>query len=123
MVSAILNLPCVGQWKPVVSPVRESSSAGELQIGQTRVLGSSILLEANDNHPQAKQDNKKSDNSIHISWQVATDVFGLLILAASVGYEEPSLVFLAGTCTHFTDATGAADFLRRGGLVLSSPLG
>jgi 4-amino-4-deoxy-L-arabinose transferase-like glycosyltransferase len=36
-------------------------------------------------------------------------------VAASVGYEEPSLVFLAGTRTHFTDATGAADFLRRGG--------
>jgi 4-amino-4-deoxy-L-arabinose transferase-like glycosyltransferase len=36
-------------------------------------------------------------------------------VAASVGYEEPSLVFLAGTSTHFTDATGAADFLRRGG--------
>ena len=36
-------------------------------------------------------------------------------VAASVGYEEPSLVFLAGTSTHFTDATGAADFLRQGG--------
>jgi 4-amino-4-deoxy-L-arabinose transferase-like glycosyltransferase len=36
-------------------------------------------------------------------------------VAASVGYEEPSLVFLAGTTTHFTDAAGAADFLRQGG--------
>jgi 4-amino-4-deoxy-L-arabinose transferase-like glycosyltransferase len=35
-------------------------------------------------------------------------------LAASVGYEEPSLVFLAGTKTRFTDASGAADFLRQG---------
>jgi 4-amino-4-deoxy-L-arabinose transferase-like glycosyltransferase len=35
-------------------------------------------------------------------------------LAASAGFEEPSLVFLAGTATHFTDATGAADFLRQG---------
>jgi 4-amino-4-deoxy-L-arabinose transferase-like glycosyltransferase len=35
-------------------------------------------------------------------------------LAASVGYEEPSLVFLAGTATHLTSAAGAADFLREG---------
>ncbi len=35
-------------------------------------------------------------------------------IAASVGYEEPSLVFLAGTKTRFTDAAGAADFLREG---------
>jgi 4-amino-4-deoxy-L-arabinose transferase-like glycosyltransferase len=35
-------------------------------------------------------------------------------VATSVGYEEPSLVFLAGTTTHFTDAAGAADFLREG---------
>jgi 4-amino-4-deoxy-L-arabinose transferase-like glycosyltransferase len=35
-------------------------------------------------------------------------------LAASAGYEEPSLVFLAGTETHMTDASGAADFLRGG---------
>jgi hypothetical protein len=35
-------------------------------------------------------------------------------VAASVGYEEPSLVFLAGTKTHFTDAAGAADFLLAG---------
>jgi 4-amino-4-deoxy-L-arabinose transferase-like glycosyltransferase len=35
-------------------------------------------------------------------------------VAASVGYEEPSLVFLAGTKTHFTDAAGAADFLMGG---------
>jgi hypothetical protein len=33
-------------------------------------------------------------------------------VAASVGYEEPSLIFLTGTTTHFTDAAGAADFLR-----------
>jgi 4-amino-4-deoxy-L-arabinose transferase-like glycosyltransferase len=36
-------------------------------------------------------------------------------LAASVGYEEPSLVFLAGTPTRLTDAASAADFLRGGG--------
>jgi len=36
-------------------------------------------------------------------------------VAASAGYEEPSLVFLAGTATRFTDASGAADFLREGG--------
>lgn len=36
-------------------------------------------------------------------------------VAASAGYEEPSLVFLAGTATRLTDATGAADFLLRGG--------
>jgi len=35
-------------------------------------------------------------------------------VAASAGYEEPSLVFLAGTTTRFTDANGAADFLRQG---------
>src|SRR6202030_3008991 len=36
-------------------------------------------------------------------------------VAASAGYDEPSLVFLAGTETRFTDASGAADFLRGGG--------
>jgi 4-amino-4-deoxy-L-arabinose transferase-like glycosyltransferase len=36
-------------------------------------------------------------------------------VAASAGYEEPSLVFLAGTKTHLTDAAGAADFLLPGG--------
>jgi hypothetical protein len=36
-------------------------------------------------------------------------------IAASVGYEEPSLVFLAGTPTRLTDAAGAADFMRVGG--------
>ncbi len=35
-------------------------------------------------------------------------------MAASAGYEEPSLVFLAGTTMRFTDAEGAADFLRQG---------
>jgi 4-amino-4-deoxy-L-arabinose transferase-like glycosyltransferase len=35
-------------------------------------------------------------------------------VAASAGYEEPSLVFLAGTDTHLTDASSAADFLRQG---------
>lgn len=34
--------------------------------------------------------------------------------AASTGYEEPSLVFLAGTDIQLTDAAGAADFLHRG---------
>jgi hypothetical protein len=33
-------------------------------------------------------------------------------VAASAGYDEPSLVFLAGTETRFIDASGAADFLR-----------
>jgi 4-amino-4-deoxy-L-arabinose transferase-like glycosyltransferase len=36
-------------------------------------------------------------------------------LAASAGYEEPSLVFLAGTATRLTNPTSAADFLRAGG--------
>jgi 4-amino-4-deoxy-L-arabinose transferase-like glycosyltransferase len=36
-------------------------------------------------------------------------------LAASAGYAEPSLVFLAGTATRLTDPSGAADFLRPGG--------
>jgi 4-amino-4-deoxy-L-arabinose transferase-like glycosyltransferase len=36
-------------------------------------------------------------------------------VAASSGYEEPSLVFLAGTDTRLTDAAGAADFLLGGG--------
>ncbi len=36
-------------------------------------------------------------------------------VAASAGYQEPSLVFLAGTQTLLTDAAGAADFLLRGG--------
>ena len=34
-------------------------------------------------------------------------------LAASAGYHEPSLVFLAGTSTRLTDGAGAAEFLRR----------
>ena len=34
--------------------------------------------------------------------------------AASTGYQEPSLVFLAGTATRLTDPAGAADFLRGG---------
>ena len=34
--------------------------------------------------------------------------------AASAGFHEPSLVFLAGTTTHLTDASGAADFLSGG---------
>jgi 4-amino-4-deoxy-L-arabinose transferase-like glycosyltransferase len=36
-------------------------------------------------------------------------------VAASAGYEEPSLVFLAGTATRLVEATRAADFLREGG--------
>ena len=36
-------------------------------------------------------------------------------VAASSGYEEPSLVFLTGTATRLTDPAGAADFLLRGG--------
>jgi hypothetical protein len=43
MVSTTLNLPCVGQSKPVASPVRGSSSAGDLQIGQRRGLGNGLL--------------------------------------------------------------------------------
>ena len=34
--------------------------------------------------------------------------------AAASGYEEPSLVFLAGTATQLVDAASAADFLRQG---------
>ncbi len=36
-------------------------------------------------------------------------------VAASSGFHEPSLVFLAGTQTRLTDGSGAADFLRQGG--------
>jgi 4-amino-4-deoxy-L-arabinose transferase-like glycosyltransferase len=35
--------------------------------------------------------------------------------AASAGFYEPSLVFLAGTQIRLTDGSGAADFLREGG--------
>jgi 4-amino-4-deoxy-L-arabinose transferase-like glycosyltransferase len=35
-------------------------------------------------------------------------------VAATVGYDEPSLVFLAGTDTRLTDSLGAVDFLRGG---------
>jgi hypothetical protein len=35
-------------------------------------------------------------------------------VAATVGYHEPSLVFLAGTPTRLTDASGAAEFLAGG---------
>ncbi len=35
-------------------------------------------------------------------------------VAAAVGYQEPSLVFLAGTQTRLTDSIGAAEFLRGG---------
>jgi 4-amino-4-deoxy-L-arabinose transferase-like glycosyltransferase len=35
-------------------------------------------------------------------------------LTATVGYQEPSLIFLAGTRTRLTDAAGAAEFLRGG---------
>src|SRR5262249_55991138 len=34
---------------------------------------------------------------------------------ASAGYHEPSIVFLFGTSTRFTDGVGAADFLLDGG--------
>jgi 4-amino-4-deoxy-L-arabinose transferase-like glycosyltransferase len=34
--------------------------------------------------------------------------------AAAAGYEEPSLVFLAGTSTKLVDAAGAAEFLQQG---------
>jgi 4-amino-4-deoxy-L-arabinose transferase-like glycosyltransferase len=36
-------------------------------------------------------------------------------VAATAGFHEPSLVFLAGTQTRLTDGGGAADFLRQGG--------
>jgi 4-amino-4-deoxy-L-arabinose transferase-like glycosyltransferase len=36
-------------------------------------------------------------------------------IAAAAGYQEPSLVFLAGTGTQLTDGAGAAEFLRGGG--------
>jgi hypothetical protein len=35
-------------------------------------------------------------------------------MAAAVGYQEPSLIFLAGTKTRLTDAAGAAEFLQGG---------
>jgi 4-amino-4-deoxy-L-arabinose transferase-like glycosyltransferase len=35
-------------------------------------------------------------------------------VAAAAGYEEPSLVFLAGTSTRLTDPASAADFLQHG---------
>jgi hypothetical protein len=35
-------------------------------------------------------------------------------LAAAVGYQEPSLVFLVGTETRLTDPSGAVEFLRGG---------
>jgi 4-amino-4-deoxy-L-arabinose transferase-like glycosyltransferase len=35
-------------------------------------------------------------------------------MAAAVGFQEPSLVFLAGTSTELADAAGAAEFLRGG---------
>jgi 4-amino-4-deoxy-L-arabinose transferase-like glycosyltransferase len=35
-------------------------------------------------------------------------------MAATVGYQEPSLVFLVGTKTRLTDAAGAAEFLNGG---------
>jgi 4-amino-4-deoxy-L-arabinose transferase-like glycosyltransferase len=35
-------------------------------------------------------------------------------VVSSAGFREPSLVFLAGTETRFTDGPGAADFLRQG---------
>jgi 4-amino-4-deoxy-L-arabinose transferase-like glycosyltransferase len=35
-------------------------------------------------------------------------------VAASAGYQEPSLIFLAGTSTRLTDGAGAADFLSGG---------
>jgi hypothetical protein len=42
-VSATLKSPCVGQWKPVASPVRGSSCTADLQIGQRRGLGNGLL--------------------------------------------------------------------------------
>jgi 4-amino-4-deoxy-L-arabinose transferase-like glycosyltransferase len=36
------------------------------------------------------------------------------VMAASVGYHEPSLVFLAGTATRLADAANAAEFLAGG---------
>ena len=47
--------------------------------------------------------------------EVLRDAACPLPVAASAGYEEPSLVFLAGTATRLTDAAGAADFLCAGG--------
>ena len=35
-------------------------------------------------------------------------------VASTFAYQEPSLVFLLGTDTRFTDGAGAAEFLRRG---------
>ena len=35
-------------------------------------------------------------------------------MASTFAYQEPSLVFLLGTETRFTDGVGAAEFLRSG---------
>jgi hypothetical protein len=35
-------------------------------------------------------------------------------VASTYSYQEPSLVFLEGTATRFTDGVGAAEFLRGG---------
>lgn len=35
-------------------------------------------------------------------------------VASTFAYQEPSLVFLLGTATRFTDGAGAAEFLRAG---------
>jgi hypothetical protein len=35
-------------------------------------------------------------------------------VASTFAYQEPSLVFLVGTDTRFTDGAGAAEFLRTG---------
>jgi 4-amino-4-deoxy-L-arabinose transferase-like glycosyltransferase len=77
-------------------------------------------------------------NAFAASFFVAVTVYGLIIpalkplfpsvelaralrnvecrqpLAASAGYHEPSLVFMAGTQTVLTDPSGAADFLAQG---------
>ena len=40
-------------------------------------------------------------------------------VASTFAYQEPSLVFLLGTETRFTDGAGAADFLRGGTAAIS----
>ena len=41
----------------------------------------------------------------------------------AAGYQEPSLVFLLGTDTRFTDGAGAAEFLRQGAMPLRADRG
>ncbi len=49
-----------------------------------------------------------------VSDEVRKDGCGPAQLASTFAYQEPSLVFMLGTGTKFTDGAGAAEFLRQG---------